>query len=380
MDPARNALRGPARILGVAWAGVRDGLTRSRLAGFWALCMVYAVRFTFTLASNTAPPVPWLEYLTTSFLRTQWRFAPMFLLVLAVDRLASRKLRPRIAALAAAVVVGAAIGWFDEWAIGHALPEDTVPDQDAGTVDFVNLVFVFLNFTYLGLLGLAVYLFAERNALAIASRQTEEADRVELDRQFAEARLHVMQAQIEPHFLFNTLATVRLLYQNDPVRGREMLRSLSRYLAGALPRMRDAATTLGQEVDLVEAYLAVQKIRMASRLSFAIEVPPSLRSFPMPPMMLATLAENAVKHGLAPLPEGGHLRIIAQAENGRLRLIVADSGAGFHASVGTGVGLANVRARTRAVFGESARFTLAQNLPRGITATLDLPMGPAHAV
>jgi hypothetical protein len=342
--------------------------------------MVYAVRFTFTLASNTAPPVPWLEYLTTSFLRSQWRFAPMFLLVLAVDRLASRKLRLRIVALGAAVVVGAAIGWFNEWVIGHALPLGTVPDQDAGPVVAVDLVFLFLNWIYLGLLGLAVYLFAERNALAVASRQTEEADRMELDRQFAEARLHVMQAQIEPHFLFNTLATVRLLYQIDPVRGREMLRALSRYLAGALPRMRDAATTLGQEIDLVEAYLAVQKIRMASRLSFAIEVPPSLRSFPMPPMMLATLAENAVKHGLAPLPEGGHLRIIAQAENGRLRLIVADSGAGFHASIGTGVGLANVRARTRAVFGETARFTLTENLPRGITATLDLPIGPAPAV
>src|SRR5262249_29175260 len=155
-----------------------------------------------------------------------------------------------------------------------------------------------------------------------------ELDRARFAQQLDEARLQVLQAQIEPHFLFNTLANVRRLYQTEPVAAESMLQNLMRYLAVALPQMRAVASTLGREAALTEAYLNIHRTRMGRRLTFEIEIPESLLHAPVPPMMLLTLAENAIKHGLNPLPEGGFVRISANADDGRLRLQVADSGQG----------------------------------------------------
>jgi sensor histidine kinase YesM len=132
--------------------------------------------------------------------------------------------------------------------------------------------------------------------------------------QMDEARLLMLQAQIEPHFLFNTLATVRRLYQTDAAAAESMLDNLMRYLAVALPQMRANDSTLGREVALAEAYLGIQQIRMGSRLVVAIDVPGGLREARLPPMMLLTLAENSIKHGLNPLPEGGYIHISARVD------------------------------------------------------------------
>ena len=192
-----------------------------------------------------------------------------------------------------------------------------------------------------------------------------------------EARLQVMQAQVEPHFLFNTLAHVQRLYQTDPARGRSMLDSLCGYLRAALPQMRGNRSTLGREVELARAYLETQRIRMGRRLRFEIGIPEELLATGFPPMMLLSLVENAVKHGLNPLREGGGIRIVAASDDGVLRITVADTGAGLSTAAyggGDGVGLSNVRSRSAALYRGRARLTLCGNAPHGVVATIDVPL------
>jgi len=197
-----------------------------------------------------------------------------------------------------------------------------------------------------------------------------------LDREMAEARLQVMQAQIEPHFLFNTLANVRRLYQTDAPAGEVMLDNLMRYFTVALPRMRAQESDLAREAELIDAYLGIHRIRMGPRLAFAVDFPQPLLGVRVPPMMLLTLVENAIKHGINPLPEGGFVRVSADVEQGRLCLRVSDSGRGFGAGTGSGggTGLANIRARLHAEYGAAAELILSPNQPRGITATIVLPV------
>jgi LytS/YehU family sensor histidine kinase len=195
-----------------------------------------------------------------------------------------------------------------------------------------------------------------------------------MDRETAEARLQMLEAQIEPHFLFNTLAHVRRLYETDRDAGVRMLHNLRDYLSIALPRMRDGAATLGREIDHVASYLDIQQIRMGHRLAYAIDVPDALRDARLPPLMVLTLVENAVKHGLTPLPEGGHIDVRATATGTRLRIDVVDTGRGFAKSQGSGTGLANIRARLASAYGPSARLSLALGPAGGVIATLELPL------
>src|SRR6266513_1025575 len=199
----------------------------------------------------------------------------------------------------------------------------------------------------------------------------EEVNAAEM--QQLETRLCLLQAQIEPHFLFNTLSNVRRLCQSDAGAGRTMLAQLARYLRAALPRMRDHNASLADEIELVCAFLGVQKIRMGARLESAIDVPASLLEARVPSMMLATLVENAIKHGIGPLAEGGAIRLAAAREGETLVLSVADTGGGFAAASGSGVGLANIRARLGAQYGERATLKLEANSPRGVLATIKLP-------
>ena len=222
----------------------------------------------------------------------------------------------------------------------------------------------------------------QRRAAAAASRVHEAAlERVSLDRQMLEARLQVMRAQIEPHFLFNTLANVKRLCQRDVTRGIEMLDNLVKYLRAALPQLRAGATTLGQESDLVRAYLDVLQIRMGSYLAFSVDVPAGLRNYAFPPMMLLTLTENAIKHGLAPSPEAGRIDVVARIDETCLVIEVADTGVGFGVAKtsGTGIGLANTRARLAALYGPEAELALRPNEPRGVVATVRVPLDRAAA-
>jgi sensor histidine kinase YesM len=216
--------------------------------------------------------------------------------------------------------------------------------------------------------------FYRREMASIKAMQQAEIDRVAFEREMAEARLQVLQAQIEPHFLFNTLANVRRLYDKDRAAGGKMLENLMRYLEVALPQMRDDESTLGRDAELVEAFLRIQQIRMGQRLAFSIDIPVALRAHPMPPMMLLTLAENAIKHGLNPSLEGGRIHVMARADGDRLILSVADTGLGFAPGSGAGIGLANVCARLAAQFGNRASLALENNELGGATAMIVLPL------
>jgi LytS/YehU family sensor histidine kinase len=160
-----------------------------------------------------------------------------------------------------------------------------------------------------------------------------------------------------------------------------MLGNLISYLRHSLPRTEDELSTVGDEVERVRAYLEIMKIRMGDRLKVQIEVPEAFRIVPMPPMMLQTLAENAIKHGLEPLTGGGTIWVMARESEGRLLLTVADDGRGFSAEGGgTGVGLKNVRERLRLAYADKASFSIGSNYPKGIAATIALPLSvvPAH--
>jgi len=215
---------------------------------------------------------------------------------------------------------------------------------------------------------------AETRARAASATAAEEG----LKRQLAEAQLKMMQAQVEPHFLFNTLASVDYLIETDPARASTMQKNLIQYLRAALPQMREGSTTLGKELALVRSYLEILKVRMDDRLQFAITVPQGLMSAQFPPMVLQSLVENAIKHGLEPKPEGGSITVTADVANGNLRVTVADTGLGFGAAgkPGTGVGLANVRERLAALYSGRAKFTIEANSPSGTITTVEVPYEP----
>ncbi len=168
-----------------------------------------------------------------------------------------------------------------------------------------------------------------RAAQRMADLKRKEAEYHRMSQQVTEAKLQALQAQVEPHFLYNTLANVQALTEVDPARAHTMVGHLIQYLRNALPKMRESISTVGQEVELVRAYLNILQMRMGKRLSFEISVPESLLATPFPPLMLPSLVENAIKHGLEPQREGGAVLISAQAQDGKLRLTVSDTGRGL---------------------------------------------------
>jgi sensor histidine kinase YesM len=226
----------------------------------------------------------------------------------------------------------------------------------------------------MGSIGYWLFRSLREDQLAREELADAECCRETLQAQMVEARLSALQAQIEPHFLFNTLANVRRLYETVPHQGREMLSSLISYLRAALPSMRQSGSTLGRELDLARSFLTILKMRMGDRLDFSIEAEPALNDAQVPPMVLPTLVENAIKHGLSPLPEGGRIEIAARREGHDLLIDVRDNGAGFSSSGGSGVGLANTRSRLAALFGNRAALSLSSVAPRGVLASLRIPL------
>jgi hypothetical protein len=195
------------------------------------------------------------------------------------------------------------------------------------------------------------------------------------DKELAIAKLSLLHAQVEPHFLYNTLASAQLLTRSDPAKADRMLGNLITYLRTSIPRTEGAMSTLGEELERAQAYLEILRIRMGDRLSVQIQVPDALKATPMPPMMLQTLVENAIKHGLEPLPSGGTVWLIARASEGRVSLTVADDGRGFSEDGGgTGIGLRNVRERLRLAYGDAASFSIVSNFPKGVAATIVIPV------
>ena len=235
----------------------------------------------------------------------------------------------------------------------------------------------FVTLLVLALFGIKALMGSKKRAEAETQNANATAEREAMQRQLSEARMQMMQAQVEPHFLFNTLASVEHLIETDPPRASAMQRSLIRYLRAVLPQMRDNAliTNLGREADMVEAYLNLLKMRMEERLIVEFDVPDGLRTAAFPPMMLQSMVENAIKHGLEAKPEGGVLKVRAEVAHNKLRVIVSDTGLGFGAvpSNGTGLGLTNIRERLKLLHGEQGQLLIAANSPSGVIATIEVP-------
>ncbi len=228
----------------------------------------------------------------------------------------------------------------------------------------------------------ANYFFYSRDAMleGAARLQAEALRRAAIERSLLEAQLKLLQAQMEPHFLFNTLSNVLSLIEARPAEARRMLHNLTSYLRGTLQRTREGATTLGDEADLLRAYLEIQGVRMGARLRFSLEVPGALREVPLPPLLLQPLVENAVRHGLEPRLEGGEISVRASREDGALQLEVRDTGVGLTGDPAPGVGLSNVRARLRALYGEGFAMQIHPNGARGLCVQLSVPVaGPPRA-
>jgi sensor histidine kinase YesM len=288
----------------------------------------------------------------------------IFIPCMAAIRLA-RGRRGMIAGVAASVVLGSVAGvalgmtltghGLEQWSSGHALQ-----------ALLIGLMF-----------GVGVsYLFYSRERMdRLEGELKERALREALAEQGRlDAQLRMLQAQIEPHFLFNTLANLSVLVRSDPARAERLLADLIAWLRATLQRTRKADSTLGDEVELLRRYLDILGLRLGDRLRVAFDVPEALLARPFPLLLLQPLVENAITHGIEPKLGGGELRIAASAGNGRLRLVVSDTGAGLgEGKSGTGFGLDNVRARLRALYGEAAALDVRENSGGGVTAAIELP-------
>ncbi|CAN5507948.1 hypothetical protein BH10PSE17_BH10PSE17_36760 [soil metagenome] len=224
---------------------------------------------------------------------------------------------------------------------------------------------------------------ADHKAEAAARSEALEAQ----ERRATEAHLKLLQTQLEPHFLFNTLGVLDSMIATEPDRARELLQSLNRYLRAALMATRATADghTLGNELVLIESYLQIMQMRFGDRLGYELDVDDAARAVPFPTMLLQPLVENAIRHGVEPSKTGGVVRVEARCSDdaGRQRLVirVSDTGVGLSdqpTTRGTGAGLANIRERLAALYGADARIVLEDNRPRGVVAQLSLPCAPCR--
>jgi hypothetical protein len=223
--------------------------------------------------------------------------------------------------------------------------------------------------------GAATWFFWARARLAVHREQerTHELEQAESARRLAEAELKLLQAQIEPHFLFNTLANIHSLIKEDPDTASLILEQLNKYLRTSLSRTREATGTVGEELELVETLLGIAAARLGRRLDYTISSPAEVRGRPLPPLLLQPLVENAIRHGIEPAVDGGTIRIEVADRNDALELTVTDTGVGLDENKPQGVGLANVRARLDRIFAGKGRLALYTNVPHGVVAKLTIP-------
>jgi hypothetical protein len=229
--------------------------------------------------------------------------------------------------------------------------------------------------------GLALRTFFREQRLWQEARHARELAVLRRQKNDADLRLTVLQAQVEPHFLFNTLASIHSLIRKDPDRAEATMEALVAHLRATLPKFRAdigcADSTLDQQIDICESYLALMRVRMGNRLRFAIDVPPHLRRHPFPPLMLISLVENAIKHGIEPSAGGGNVIVSAEVENQaagrRLVVSVIDDGVGLRAEVGGGMGLRNVRGQLSERFGGQGTLVVRGRAVRGVSAAIRLP-------
>jgi sensor histidine kinase YesM len=215
----------------------------------------------------------------------------------------------------------------------------------------------------------------KRHAEIAAKTAATRADVEALERRVLEAEMATLQAQIEPHFLFNTLALIGQLIETDPSRAAIVHTHLIKYLRAALPQIREqqGGGKLGQQIDMSRAYLNIMQARMQERLTYQIDLPSELVHLPFPSMMIQTLVENAIKHGLEPQINGGHIAIIAKKGENEIQVEVCDNGAGFNLNADEGIGLTNIRERLKVLYGTKAALVVEVPTTGGARLTLHIP-------
>jgi signal transduction histidine kinase len=338
------------------------GQLRGRFAGLGIMLVLTLLLIVLQSMKDLANRIPLLPpgVLASLFGRHMLIHAAMLLpplpFVVLICNMAPAAYPRRVAWMA-----GAALLWFAGWQFSPLMRP------------FVDLPWRLRIITMIVLLVLAFEFRRRSLESAGALMQVRIADfalQTELDR----AHLQLLRAQVEPHFLFNTLANVRQLSRVDRAATAGMLDDLIGYFSSSLAHQGATTTTLGEEARLIESYLRIHRIRMGERLAYELDVPPELASSPVPSMMLLTLIENAIKHGLTPLAEGGFIRLRAARSDDTLVLEVADTGRGMNAQEGHGTGLANIRARLEMTYGPTASLSLARGEPRGVVARIRLPL------
>jgi sensor histidine kinase YesM len=338
---------------------------RALLPALWYITLTtLALNFCFTAQSMVGR---WSELSPTEFFHQFWvnylqTFEPEFagIPALALAAIFAPR-RPLTRYIVLAITALYMIITFDLFYMLHDGWTPTLGDIASGYITTCFCAIVYVNYGWARV--------AESTLLKAQIRTATLA--AELNR----AQLTLLRAQIEPHFLFNTLATVRTLGRYDRTETVKLLDNLQRYFAAALPRLRQDEVELKVELELIDAYLRIHHLRMGARLSYEVAVAEDLFEVRVPSMMLITLVENAIKHGINPSLAGGFILVTGRRDGTMLEMRVADSGEGMQTQLGSGTGLANIRTRLTMLYGRRATFSITPAVPRGVVAMIRLPMG-----
>ncbi|QOC22762.1 histidine kinase [Wenzhouxiangella sp. AB-CW3] len=279
----------------------------------------------------------------------------------------------------AAIVVGLVLAMLgDHWSSTAImrLTDREFERSMEGSALVINILVLLGLYTLMGGgLALRAYLGEHRRLATFESEQAMR--RLQSDKLAADRQLAMLQAQVEPHFLFNSLATIRSDIRKEPEQAERTLDALCQYLRATIPRLRPddagSASTLGDQLEICRQYLTVMQSRMGDRLEFSIDSDPGLSKLTFPPFILLSLVENAIRHGLEPSPHGGQIAIRAHRDGQRLIVTVADTGVGLSDNAGGGVGLSNIRHQLRLLHGDDARLKLSGHARGGVEASIELP-------
>jgi len=266
----------------------------------------------------------------------------------------------------AALILGSIVGTL----LGMAITGVDTSLFFEKNVSFVHVVSMGIVFG-----SIVSYFFYSRHRISMTERRAEEERirRITSEKKAIETELRLLQAQIEPHFLFNTLSNILSLLDTDLKKGQTMLIDLIHYLRTSLKKTREDITTIGKEMEMIRAYLNIFRVRMEDRLNYRIDMPDSIKELPFPPMLVQPLVENAIKHGLEPKIEGGEVWIHGVEDGEVLRLEIADTGVGMYKGGASGLGLSNIRERLKSLYGDKGRLILEENMPSGLKAIIEVP-------
>jgi hypothetical protein len=383
-----GAMSSLERLAGIALPAIRGiGSREIRAAALLGLAVTTWNYVCYVVPiMEISQSIPFVPGLVGSVISQQIRAFCLMVAIVVADRAVDEGARRR-RTYALAAVFGCLIGFAASEPVWWAWRTYVLPDRwpkDWVWLHGTAALFYWPLFSLTQWLPIGagvVFLYADRRAARRTAQllRAAELDRIRRSKVALESRLQAMQARVEPQFLFNTLAQVERLFEEDPRLAARMLDDLIAYLRAAMPTMRDTSSTVGQEIALARAYLDIVRLRLGERLRVSIDVPAEARDARMPPMMLLPLIDHAVVRGLEPATAGGTIDIAARVGGGRLTLTIDDRGAGLVPET-DGDGVATIRQRLDALYRGDARLDLRRAGPQATEAVLDLPVETGEPV